>query len=336
MKKIFAIAAVVAVALTSCVNSVEVPDAQEELTFQAVTYKSQAGRAPQWGPMTGAAYNTAEHFGAYAFHDTDFWSATDASYNPAPYMEKVDISLVDGQWKNAARSYHWPKTGQLSFVCYSPFEFGTGTVSATATKGVKIDGFTATNNLAQQVDLMTMDVLKDQTKAGGEVEAAFKHILSQIVFTVAPKEDLSASVQTITLDGLVLKAVDTKANYAQTDETVATGAWSNHSEDVDYSFLAAPQSVSVSSTTAVNVGNAAIVIPQTCAGYKLLVSYTITYKGGAKDVMKDVEVTIATDEWEKGLKYVYNIQIGLGDEIIFSPSIPADWDAGTGADISIG
>lgn len=333
MKKIFAIAAVVAVALTSCVNSVEVPDAQEELTFQAVTYKSQAGRAPQYGPMTGAAYNTAEHFGAYAFHSTDAWSE---SYTPATYMEKVDISLVDGQWKNAARSYHWPKTGQLSFVCYSPFEFGTGTVSATATKGVKIDGFTATNNLAQQVDLMTMDVLKDQTKAGGEVEAAFKHILSQIVFTVAPKEDLSASVETITLDGLVLKAVDTKANYAQTDETVATGAWSNHSEDVDYTFLTAPQSVSVSSTTAVNVGNAAIVIPQTCVGYKLLVSYTITYKGGAKDVMEDVEVTIATAKWEKGLKYVYNIQIGLGDEIIFSPSIPTDWETGGGADISIG
>lgn len=333
MKKIFAIAAVVAVALTSCVNSVEVPDAQEELTFQAVTYKSQAGRAPQWGPMTGAAYNTAEHFGAYAFHSTDAWSV---SYTPATYMDNVDISLVSGQWKNATRSYHWPKTGQLSFVCYSPFEFGTGTVSATATKGVKIDGFTATNNLAQQVDLMTMDVLKDQTKDEGEVEAAFKHILSQIVFTVAPKEDLSESVESITLDGLVLEAVDTKANYAQTDETVATGAWSNHSEELDYTFLTAAQNVPVDDTDAVNVGNAAIVIPQTCAGYKLLVSYTITYHGGAKDVMEDVEVTIATDEWEKGLKYVYNIQIGLGNEIIFSPSIPADWDAGTGADISIG
>lgn len=323
----------VAAVLTSCVNSVEVPDAQEELTFQAVTYKSQAGRAPQYGPMTGANYNTSEHFGAYAFHSTADWSE---SYTPATYMDKVDISLVDGDWKNKDRSYHWPKTGKLSFVCYSPYEVSATGVSATATKGIKIDGFTATNDLTKQVDLMTMDVLKDQTKDGGKVEAAFKHILSQIVFTVAPKEDLSKSVESITLDGLVLKAVDTKANYAQTDWTVASGAWSNHSEELDYTFLTAPQSVSVSSTTAVNVGNAAIVIPQTCAGYKLLVSYTITYHGGAKDVMKDVEVTIATAKWDKGLKYVYNLQIGLGSEIIFTPSVSEDWAPGTGADISIG
>lgn len=326
----------VAAVLTSCVNSVEVPDAQEELTFQAVTYKSQAGRAPQYGPMTGAAYNNAEHFGAYAFHDTDVWSATAASYNPATYMNNVDISLVGSDWKNKDRSYHWPKTGQLSFVCYSPYEFGTGTLSATATKGIKIDGFTATNNLAQQVDLMTMDVLKDQTKDGGKVEAAFKHILSQIVFTVAPKEDLSESVESITLDGLVLKTVDTKANYAQTDATVASGAWSNHTTEADYTFLTAAQSVPVDDTTAATVGNAAIVIPQACLNYEVLVSYTITYHGGAQDVVENASVKIATPSWDKGLKYVYNLQIGLGDEIIFTPSIPADWTAGTGADISIG
>lgn len=323
----------VAAVLTSCVNSVEVPDAQEELTFQAVTYKSQAGRAPQYGPMTGATYNTAEHFGAYAFHSTAAWSD---SYTPATYMEKVDISLVGSDWKNKDRSYHWPKTGQLSFVCYSPYEVSATGVSATATKGIKIDGFTATNNLAQQVDLMTMDVLKDQTKDGGKVEAAFKHILSQIVFTVAPKEDLSASVESITLDGLVLKAVDTKANYAQADWTVASGAWSNHTTEADYTFLTAAQNVPVDDTDAVNVGNAAIVIPQTCLNYVVLVSYTITYHGGAQDVMKNISVKIATDKWLKGLKYVYNIKIGLGEEIIFTPSIPTDWTPGTGADISIG
>ncbi len=323
----------VAAVLTSCVNSVEVPDAQEELTFQAVAYKSQAGRAPQYGPMTGVAYNNAEHFGAYAFHSTAAWSD---SYTPATYMNNVDISLVGSDWKNAARPYHWPKTGQLSFVCYSPYEFGTGTLSATATKGIKIDGFTATNDLTKQVDLMTMDVLKDQTKDGGKVEAAFKHILSQIVFTVAPKEDLSESVKSITLDGLVLKAVDTKANYAQTNETVATGAWSNHTTEADYTFLTAAQSVPVDDTTAATVGNAAIVIPQACLNYEVLVSYTITYHGDAQDVVENASVKIATPSWEKGLKYVYNLQIGLGDEIIFTPSIPADWTAGTGADISIG
>jgi hypothetical protein len=333
MKKLFTFAVLVAAVLTSCVNSVEVPDSIDEIAFQAVTYKSQAGRAPQYGPMTGATYNTAEHFGAYAFHSTAAWSE---SYTPATYMNNVDISLVGGDWKNATRSYHWPKTGQLSFVCYSPYEFGTGTLTATATKGIKIDGFTATNDLTKQVDLMTMDVLKDQTSTGGKVEAAFKHILSQVVFTVAPKENLSAEVESITLDGLVLKAVDTKANYAQTAATVASGSWSNQSTEADYTFLTAAQNVSVSNTTAVNVGNAAIVIPQTCSGYDVLISYTINYIGGAKDVVENTLVEIATASWEKGLKYVYNIKIGLGSEIIFTPSVSEDWTPGTGADISIG
>lgn len=331
MKKLLTLAAVVAMMFTGCVSNVEVPDAIDEIAFQAVTHKSQASRV-QYGPMTGAAYNPAEHFGAYAFHSTAAWSD---SYTPATYMNNVDISLVGTVWKNAARPYHWPKTGKLSFVCYSPYGCG-GTVSATATKGVKIENFTTTTDLTEQIDLMTMDVLKDQTSAGGEVEAAFKHILSQIVFTVAPKEDLSAEVESITLDGLKLQGVDQKGTYSQTAETVATGSWNVLDSAADYTFLTAAQNVPVDDTDAVNVGNAAIVIPQACAGYKVLVSYTINYIGGAKDVLTDVEVTIATAKWEKGLKYVYNIQIGLGEEIIFSPSIPTDWTAGTGADITIG
>ena len=333
MKKLLAIAAVVALALTSCVSNVEVPDVEAEIAFNAVAYKSQAGRAPQYGPMTGTLYNTAEHFGAYAFHSTAAWSD---SYTPATYMDNVEIWQSGDVWKNHNRSYHWPKTGQLSFVCYSPYEFGTGTVKATATKGVTFTGFTTTNDLSKQVDLMTMDVLKDQTSEGGAVEAAFKHILSQVAFTVAPKADYSTEVTSITLDGLVLEAVKTKANYAQTNHTVATGAWSNQDVTANYSFLAEAQDVPVDDLTAATVGNAAIVIPQACKNYVVKVSYTITYVGGAKDVLEDVECTITTENWVKGLKYVYNIQIGLGDEIIFSPSVTTDWTAGTGADISVG
>jgi hypothetical protein len=68
----------------------------------------------------------------------------------------------------------------------------------------------------------------------------------------------------------------------------------------------------------------------------VLISYTINYKGGAVDKLVNTPVTIATTSWEKGLKYVYNIKIGLGSEIIFTPSVSEDWTPGTGADISIG
>ena len=334
MKKVLAFAAVVAMVLTGCVKN-EVIEPELEIDFNAVNYKAQTGRAEVYGPLAGTTYDDAEHFGAFAFHDTDAWSATDASYNPAVYMDNVEIWLDAAKWKNHTKPYFWPKTGQLSFVCYSPYAFGTGTVAATATKGVTFTGFTTTNDLSKQVDLMTMDVLKDQTKAGAEVEAAFKHILSQVVFTVAPKEDLSEYVTDLTLDKLVLKAVKSEGNYASTDETVANGSWNNVIEPIDYTFTTA-QVVDYTDTTAAAVGNPAIVIPQACENYIVEVGYTITYIGGAVDVLTGVQLKISTAKWEKGNKYTYNLQIGLGDEILFTPSISTDWTNGGDNNIAIG
>lgn len=335
MKKVLAFAAVVAMVLTGCVKN-EVIEPELEIDFNAVNYKAQTGRAEVYGPLAGTTYDDAEHFGAFAFHDTDAWSATDASYNPAVYMDNVEIWLDAAQWKNHTKPYFWPKTGQLSFVCYSPYAFGTGTVAATATKGVTFTGFTTTNDLSKQVDLMTMDVLKDQTKAGAEVEAAFKHILSQVVFTVAPKEDLSEYVTDLTLDKLVLKAVKSEGNYASTDATVANGSWNNVIEPIDYTFTTA-MDVDHANTAAVAVGNPAIVIPQACENYIVEVGYTITYIGGAKDVVDTGNtLKISTAKWEKGNKYTYNLQIGLGDEILFTPSISTDWTNGGDNTIAIG
>ena len=336
MKKVLAFAAVVAMVLTGCVKN-EVIEPEREIDFNAVNYKAQTGRAEVYGPLAGTTYDDAEHFGAFAFHDTDAWSATDASYNPAVYMNNVEIWLNAAKWKNHTKPYFWPKTGQLSFVCYSPYAFGTGTVAATATKGVTFTGFTTTNDLSEQVDLMTMDVLKDQTKAGAEVEAAFKHILSQVVFTVAPKEDLSEYVTDLTLDKLVLKAVKSKGDYASIDATVANGSWNNVTTTIDYTFTTATaQVVDHTSTAAVAVGKPAIVIPQACKDYIVEVDYTITYIGGAVDVLTGVQLKISTAKWEKGNKYTYNLQIGLGDEILFTPSISTDWTNGGDNNIAIG
>lgn len=338
MKKVLAFAAVVAMVLTGCVKN-EVIEPEREIDFNAVNYKAQTGRAEVYGPLAGTTYNAAEHFGAFAFHDTDAWHATDASYNPAVYMNNVEIWL-DGldvkKWKNHTKPYFWPKTGQLSFVCYSPYAFGAGTVAATATKGVTFTGFTTTNDLPKQVDLMTMDVLTDQTKAGAEVEAAFKHILSQVVFTVAPKENVKDYVTDLTLDKLVLKAVKSVGNYASIDATVANGSWNTVTTPIDYTFTTATaQDVDHTKTTAAAVGNPAIVIPQACENYIVEVGYTITYIGGAKDVVNTGDtLKISTAKWEKGNKYTYNLQIGLGDEILFTPSISTDW-ANDGVDNNI-
>ncbi|MBO5661706.1 MAG: fimbrillin family protein, partial [Tidjanibacter sp.] len=72
MKKVLAFAAVVAMVLTGCVKN-EVIEPEREIDFNAVNYKAQTGRAEVYGPLAGTTYDTKEHFGAFAFHDTDAW-----------------------------------------------------------------------------------------------------------------------------------------------------------------------------------------------------------------------------------------------------------------------
>ena len=210
MKKVFALAALVAVALTSCVTN-EVVTPEGEIAFKAVSYKNT--KAVVNGPISGTTYPTTEHFGVYAYHSTTAWST---SYTPNIYMNNVEIWENGGVWKNHTQSYYWPKTGMLSFVAYSPYAFGTGTVSATATEGVAFTDFTTTNDFDAQIDLMATDVVKDLAKATPvvPVPVAFKHLLSQVKVAVKPAATNYAAngVTSITIDKVVLGGVNSVAD----------------------------------------------------------------------------------------------------------------------------
>lgn len=343
MKKVFALAALVAVALTSCVTN-EVVTPEGEIAFKAVNYKNT--KAVVNGPISGTTYAPTEHFGVYAYHSTEAWST---SYTPSPYMygadgKGVEIWNVGDVWKNHTQSYYWPKTGMLSFVAYSPYAFGTGTVSATATAGVAFTDFTTTNNFAAQIDLMATDVVKDKAKPNPvvSVPVSFKHLLSQVKVAVKPAATNYAAngVASITIDKVVLSGVNSVADYASAsvDGTVDEDGWSGHATPIEYTYLNAAQTVALDATTGAAVGTAALVIPQTNATRQFTINYTINYNGGAKDVMTNVVYNVPdTFDWEMGKIYTYTIIIGIGDEITFTPSVSSDWVAGSGdTNISVG
>lgn len=346
MKKFFALAAVVAVALTSCVETVEIPDPAGEIAFKAVNFKNQT-RAEVTGPLSSTAYPESEHFGAYAYHDTKNWGAV--GYVGALYMDNVEISKqTNDTWKNSTRSYYWPKTGALSFFCYSPYNLSpcSGTVSCTVDKGIAVTNFTTNNTLTKtdgkngQVDLMATDVIKDKTT--NNVPAAFHHLLSQIVVAVAPgaNDYATKGVTSITVDRVVLGGVGSVASYDSTNGMVAGGTWTPPTTDIAYTFVSAPTTVTLSSTDAVQVGEAALVIPQNCVANTITVDYTINYDGGAKDIVTNHVYTIPADaaiqDWAMGKKYTYTITVGLGDEILFEPSISEDWGDGGSTSITVG
>jgi len=328
MKKVFALAALVAVALTSCVTN-EVVTPEGEIAFKAVNYKNT--KAVVNGPISGTTYPTTEHFGVYAYHSLTAWST---SYTPNTYMDNVEIWKNGGVWKNHTQSYYWPKTGMLSFVAYSPYEFGTGTVSAPATEGVAFTDFTTTNDFAAQIDLMATDVVKDLAKATPvvPVPVAFKHLLSQVKVAVKPAATNYAAngVTSITIDKVVLGGVNSVADYASVDGAVVANGWSGHATPIVYTYLNAAQTVALDATEGAAVGTAALVIPQTNATRQFTINYTINYAGGAKDVVEGATFDVAADyAWEMGKIYTYTVTIGVGDEITFTPSVSSDWVAVT-------
>ncbi|MBQ2247783.1 MAG: fimbrillin family protein [Tidjanibacter sp.] len=338
MKKFFALAAVVAVALTSCVTTTEIPDPAGEISFEAFNYKAQ-GRAVVHGPIedadgnpeTETNYPETEHFGAYAFITND-----KATYTT--YMDNVEIEKYEGAWRNRTKKYYWPKgtNAWLKFVSYSPFAYKDNGADAThsinANKGIDFSNFVTTADWDKQIDLMTTD-LSDNLQSG-VVATPFKHRLAQVCFQVSKSTEYGDRV--VTLDNLTMSNVKSTGNYT-------SGVWTTVGDEVltfEYLPLEATQTVT---TTAAAVGtNAALVIPQDGTKsdaedvdyVKVLIDYTIDYGGGVKDVITGTTVTIPT-EWLEGKKYTYTITIGMGGEITFSPTV-TDWTAGEGGNITVG
>lgn len=311
MKKLFAIAAVVAVAFTSCVkNEVITPD--NEISFKAVNYKNT--KAEAYGPIASTTYPTDEHFGVYAF----------SNFEPTvQYMQNVEIEKVGADWKNATKNYYWPKeaTNSLDFVAYSPFNLDPcqGTVTATYNKGIAIEDFTTTADLARQVDLMVSNVVEDQTSADGVVGIAFKHVLSQIRFTAAPKAN-DYDIDGITVNSVKF-TVKSQADYAQTGTAVQWDAWSGHNVDLNYEALNGVQTVDITSAAAQAISVPLLIIPQNAV--EITVNYTINYGNGHIENC-EAKYTPAAN-WQMNKIYTYNLTIGL-DEITFSPVV-VDWDA---------
>lgn len=323
MKKLFALAAVVAVALTSCVTTTEIPDPAGEIAFEAFNFKAQSRAV--YGPIVGSAYPENEHFGAYAFFTNDPFD---------DYMNNVEIEKVGEVWKNADNKYYWPKGGTLKFWCYSPF--GT-THTVTHDKGFAFPDYTTTADLTKQVDLMATNEIAEARPAA--VAAVFHHKLAQVGFTAQANGTVNDANAQITLDKVELSNVLPTGDYAE-------GAWTDlEGTPLVYEFVnATPQVLTTTAQPVLPIDvdgvTNALVIPQdgTEGNGNIIatIDYTITYTDtGAVDVVTGVEYKIPAP-WVQGKKYIYVITVGVGGEITFNPTVH-NWEAeGNGGTITVG
>ena len=111
MKRLFIISAAALALMASCAK-VEPVVTDQPFTFAVANYAQQT---------RAEAYSTDDTFGVYAYWTSENWE-TDGTTNSFMTNDKVFYSpeYAQGQWGTRAK-YYWPRTGKLTFACYSPY-----------------------------------------------------------------------------------------------------------------------------------------------------------------------------------------------------------------------
>ncbi len=142
--------------------------------------------------------------------------SADTEWNTAAkeYFKNLEISFVDGVWKNADRQYYWPKNGTLTFYAWAVVKDtvnpsdGSSTYTVTTLQGnrsyidVNSRGIAYCIDVAddKNVDLMVAEAKLDQSSNDSEdrlyadgVATLFKHQLCKVIFTAGTDKDYSAA-----------------------------------------------------------------------------------------------------------------------------------------------
>ena len=336
--------------LAACSKSEVLPveSAPQEITFQTVETKD------------ASSFSTDNKFYSYAYFlpsDKLGWAAKYASGTAYIYESLIQYVTDETAWRNASTHYYWPKQGQLTFFAWTdntatPAIAGSSaSVTCANNTGITFGNYSITDNLNK--DLMVADITADQstntTQIGNwkkGVPTKFKHVLSDLVFTVMTDETKSKNDypdEMFKLKSITLKNVNTLGDYAQGSPTASTAPWSGQSTPAELSAYSGKEITvtETKQTVAPETADYHIVLPQTFSDTTPVIEvvYTITteYISGSPvtetvTVTKDLK-SIYTESWASGKKYTLNIILGL-EEILWDPSYE-DWATGTGGEINI-
>ncbi len=200
MKKLYALAAVVAVALTSCVKNEIAEPAGNEIAFKNFALSEN----------TRADFETvADNFECFAIYEGEdgtrrgFWKSG----------EKAETIKLEGTiWSNADGTYYWPKDGNLDFYAwYSPnYSQVNGKIKCSVEEaiGMTIDKIT----IDEAQGLLVADPAKDQTK--NDVPIIFRHTTSRLGFYFANANATGHSSFKLTINSIEVAGVNRYASYA--------------------------------------------------------------------------------------------------------------------------
>lgn len=347
MKKYILIATALFFAAAACTKvtpDVETVEQDVELTFNAQNYV----------PSTKAAYPDTLTFGCYALY-TGSYSWNEAVLSDAvKFMNDAEISYQTNTWKAKGQTYYWPKTGKLSFACYSPksanLKLGSDKASLLSVTDYKVEADKASQD--DYDDLMIADFVQDLTRQTAAVNVIFRHKLAKVGFTSKEaREEYSGVTYHIVVNNISVNNISNEGdfNYNVTDSSSTwTNVEGNVSSDMFTTATISTNTVGQTytttpgelSTTAAATGSDYFVMPQTLDDDSTIsVTYTIYACNSDGKILSAETATSGKDiknlsaEWDINKSYTYAITIDPVDaenEITFAPVI-ADWEDGNGS-----
>ncbi len=323
----------------------------------AVAACSKTEVTPATAEDTEITYNvapkvkgTTEFNTGWTFNSTALYlpsGETWASHTTAPttYIDAAEIKYANNVWKDATKTYYWPKTGSLTFFAWTAPTYNPstgaytnatvpGTVTVDASNGVKIASHDVVTN--KNYDILVADIAKDQTKniktySYTGVPTLFKHKLSQVKFTAKTAQNYGSDI-TFTINSIKFKGIDSKGVYAQ----LSTEGWTTDTPaDQTYTSTA----TNVTNTATAITGDQVFYMPQKFENDgtttdAFVVNYTISIKNGSTTTTETTDFTVSLnsataskvvfDEWKMGYIYTINLTFSL-NEILWDPAVQ-DWD----------
>lgn len=210
-------------------------------------------------------------------------------------MNNVPVTYSGGQWRYSG-DYFWPLNASqnITFTAYAPA--GAAGTSLTAA-GFTVTNFVPDPTVANQVDLIYAQPASfNRNGASGGVPLSFRHLLTQVVFSIKTDVPASSNPRVVSL---VLTVPASKGSYSS-----SSNSWNNSLNSVSYSVF---NNNPIGSTPI--YATPMLMIPQT----NLLLStptgvINLTVNGVPKTKTFSLGV-LTLSSWPMGAKITYNISV---------------------------
>lgn len=282
MKKILFVA-MAATMFAACTQNEELENAvsNKEMKFNTAVMSTTRATA-----ITNESFKTFTLYAYYGENDAE------------EIIKGLDFTKTGEIWSTSDnKTFYWPGEAKVNFWGYSAVKADGNAKSESITDyNNKTFKFAVQAAPANQEDLLVANVISLDSKSGGTASISFEHALTKMSFKVIGQktsDDFSYSVTSITISAKDTETYD-----------LSKKAWGNTSGTTPTTFTLTNPTDKIAGTTATNVTDVLMMIPQT--GATITVQYSVTAGNYTEAGLKK---TFTFGEWTKGKNIAYTITL---------------------------